>query len=95
MVVAVEMLYKLHLAVDGEPVGMYVERTHEDRNHQSFVVEILVLLCFLNHDDLAVGRCHNEFIGVAIEVADRTAVEVERHHPGCAKDEGKDYERYF
>ena len=76
MVVAVEVFHQLHLTVDRKPVGMYVERTHEDGDHQSFVVKILMFLDILYHHDFTVGRCYYHMLGIAIKIADRTTVEV-------------------
>ena len=93
VVVAVMMLDEFHAAVDGKPVGVYVPRTHEDADHQSFVVEISVFLHFFNHYNLAVGRSHHRTLGIAVEVANRAAVEVQRYQPGChqnGSDEGRD-----
>ena len=88
------MVDKLHLAIDGEPVGMYVQRTHEDRDHQAFVVKVLVFLSLFYYHDLAVGRRNNQLIRVTVVIADRAAIEVQRHEPGSAKDDDEDPERY-
>ena len=50
--------------------------THEDAYHQSFLMEISILLGFLNDYNLAVSRCYDQLLRVAIEVADGAAVEV-------------------
>ena len=89
MIVTVEMLYELHLSIDREPVGMDIQRTHKDRDHESLIMKIRVLLDFLDDHNLSIGRSHHEFVGVAVEIADRTTVEVEGHQPCCAKDEGE------
>ena len=90
MVVAVEVLDKLHPSVHWEPVGMDVQRTHEDGNHQSSVVEVVVLLRFLYDDDLAVSRGNDGAFRVAVEVADGAAIEVERQEPCRSQDGGDD-----
>jgi hypothetical protein len=61
---------------------VYVQWTHKDANHEALVVEVGVLFRFLYHHNLSVGRGNNQFVGVAIEVADRAAIEVENHEPG-------------
>ena len=81
VIVAILMMYELHASVNGEPVGMNVQWAHEDRNHQSLVVEILVLVCFLNHHYLAVGRSHDGTLCVTIKVTDGATVEVKYHEP--------------
>ena len=94
VVVAVLMMNKLHFSVDRKPVGMHVQRTHEDRNHQTLIVEIFVFLGFLHYHNLAVGRRHDQFLRITIVIADRTAVEVQSHQPGCAEDDDEDPKRY-
>ena len=93
VVVAVLMNDELHLSIDGEPVGMHVPGTHKDGDHQSLVVEILMFIHFLDDHDAAVGRSHHHFRGVAVEVADRTAVEVQGNEPHRAEDDDEDPER--
>ena len=58
VVVAVLVVHELDLAIDREPVGMNIQRTHEDANHKTLVMEILILFGFLNNYNLAVGRCY-------------------------------------
>ena len=87
MVVAVEMLHELHLTIDREPVGMDIQRTHEDGDHQALVVEVGVLLSLFDHNDLSVGRGHDQFLRVAIKIADRTTIEIERNQPRRNEDD--------
>ena len=78
VVVAVLMLYQLHMTVDRKPVGMHVEEAHEYRYHDTALMEILVFIHFLYHHHLAVGRSHNEVVGVVdIQKPLRTAEEIE------------------
>ena len=74
---AVVMLDELDGAIGGNPVGMDVEQAHEDAHHQTPVVEVFVLLHLLHYHDLAVGRSHDNALGVAIEDTDGTAEEVD------------------
>ena len=77
VVVAVLVLDEFHLAVDGEPVGMHIPQTHKDTDHESLVMEILVLFDFLNHHDATVGRSYDDVLGVVgAKVADGAAIEV-------------------
>jgi hypothetical protein len=89
------MVNEFYLTVNGKPVGMYIQRTHEDRDHQSLIVEIFSFFNLLNHNNLTIGRSNDQFVGIAIEIADRTAVEVESHEPGGTKDDYKDPEEYI
>ena len=95
MVVAIEMLNKLHLTIYREPVGMDIQRTHEDAYHQSLVMEIGVLFSLFHHNNLAIGWSHDQLVGIAIEIADRAAIEVKGHHPGSTKDQTKHPEGNF
>ena len=88
------MVNELHLAIDRKPISMNIQRTHEDADHEAFIVEILVLLSFLDDHNLTIGRCHHKFLGVTIVIADRATVEIECHHPGCTKNEDKSPKRY-
>lgn len=71
------MMYEFHASVNGIPVGMHVERTHEDTDHQSLVVEIPVFVHLLDDHDTAVGRSHDDILRVTSEVADGATVEVD------------------
>ena len=58
---------------------MNVERTHEDGEHQSAVVEIVGLLHLLNNDNLTVGRSNDDALGILTgEAAGRAAEEVDQ-----------------
>ena len=76
VIVPVEMLDKLHLSIDREPVGMNIQGTHEDTDHEALVVEIDMLVSIFHYHNLTIGRCHHQLLCVAIEITDRTAVEV-------------------
>ena len=77
VVVAVLVVYEFDLSVHGEPVGMNVQWTHEDADHQTFVVEIFVFLSLFQHHNLTIGRSNHQFVCVTVEIADRTAVEIQ------------------
>ena len=78
VVVAVYVLHEFHLSVNGEPVGVYVPKTHEDGNHQSAVVEVGRIVHLFNNHNLAICRCHHQVVGVFdIQVSYWTSVEVE------------------
>ena len=94
MVVTVLMMNELHFAVDREPVGMNVQGTHEDTNQQSLVMEIFVFLCLFNDYNLSVSRRNDKFLGVPIEITDRTTVEVEYDEPYNSKNDDKYPKRY-
>ena len=68
---------------------MYIQRTHKDADHQAFFVEILMFVNLLNDNDLTVGRCHHQIIRIAIEIAYRTTVEIQCHHPYRAEEGNK------
>jgi hypothetical protein len=44
-------------------------------------MEIGMLVNLLNNHNLTIGRCYHQLLCVAVEVADRTTVEVERTEP--------------
>ena len=79
MEVAVVVGYGLHFAVNGEPVGVYVEEAHEDAHHDATLVEVDILVDFLDYYYAAIGwsyyqaRCvffGKEAYGAAEEVDD-------------------------
>ena len=83
-------------AVDGEPVGMHVERAHEDGDHEAAVMKIPVLVNFLHHHDLPVGRSHDNVLGVVdVEAAHRAAVEIEKDKVEGARNGYENPERYL
>ena len=91
MIVAVKMSDELHLAVDREPVGMDIYNAHEDGNHQTAVMEIFILVNLLNDNNLSVGWCHDNILGILRrEMADRTTIEI--HNKGISH--SKDKEKY-
>jgi hypothetical protein len=94
MIITVEVLYKLNLTINGIPVGMNVERTHKDTYHESLVVEICIFLGLFNHNDFSIGRGHNQLVGIAIKIANRTTIEVKGNKPRCAEYYHKYPKRY-
>jgi hypothetical protein len=88
--ITVLVMYEFHAPVHGIPVGVHVERAHEDTDHQSLIVEILIFLHFLDDHDAAVGRSHDDILCIPSIVADRTAVEVD----DCAINDTKEYYEY-
>ena len=77
MVVAVLVVHELHLAVNGKPVGMNVEKAHEYAYHQPLVVEVFVLDNFLDHHHLAVGRGNDHLFRIAVEITLRATEKVD------------------
>lgn len=53
--VAVVVCYEFHTSVYGEPVGVYVEETHENTHHNAALVKVCVFVYFLNHYYTSVG----------------------------------------
>ena len=60
--VSVVMAHHLYESLHGKPVGMDIGDAHEDADHQTTVVEIFVLLHFLDDDDMAIGRGNNNIV---------------------------------
>ena len=76
--IAVEMVNRLHLPIHRKPVGVDIEKAHENRNHQPSVVEIFRFLDFLDDNDLSVGRRDNDSLRVFLrKIANRTAEEID------------------
>ena len=94
VVVAVEVLHKLYLTINRIPVGMHIERAHKDTNHQSLVVEVGVLLGLFYYNNFTIGGGYYQFICIAIKIANRTTIEVQRNKPCCAEDDDEYPERY-
>ena len=92
MVVTVLVVYELHLSVHRKPVGMHVQGTHEDRDHQTLVVEVLVLLGLLHDDNLSISRGDHQFFRISVIVAYRTSVEIEHQCPRSAEYHDEDPE---
>ena len=83
--------YILHLAIDGKPIGMHVQRRHKHRHLYGFVVKILVFVNFLACHNLSVDARHHGIVAVALEMAAWTAEKVDHQQ----KHNGGDYnERY-
>jgi hypothetical protein len=72
------MVYGLHLSINGEPIGMYIEQAHKDADHQTLVVEILCLFYFLNDHHFAIGGSHYDTLCVISgKIANGTAEEIQ------------------
>ena len=95
VVVAVEMLGRYDMSVNGKPVGVDIEQRHEDADHDAAVVEIVVLLHLLYDDNLAVCRRDNHAQSVVTlrELTDGATEEIEHHGPHYAEDDGENPER--
>ena len=92
MEVSVFVFYLLYLAVNGEPVGMNVEKTHEDRHHDAAIVEVSVFVHLFYYDYFPIGWRNHHFLRVAIEHAYGAAEEVNNdaignavYHQECPK----------
>ena len=84
------MMYEFYLAINREPVGMHVEKAHEDTYHDTTLMEILVLVNFLNHNDATISRSNNDIFRVILsEIADRTTEEVYNDTIYCREDNSK------
>ena len=76
--VAVVMSYELDASVYGEPVGVYIEQTHENAHHNAALVEVGVFVHLFNHYYATVGRSHYYLLGVfAWEESDGASEEVD------------------
>ena len=84
MEIAIEMLYELHFSVNGKPVGVNIHKTHENGNHKTAVVEILVFFDFFHHNNLSVCRSDHNTFGLFLKLTDRTSVEVKDNSPNSA-----------
>ena len=73
---AVLVSHFLDGAVYGIPVSVYVDQTHEDRNHQATVVKIFVFLDFFNNYNFPVGRGYYDLFSVLTEKANWAAEEI-------------------
>ena len=85
VVVAVKVLHKLHLAINRIPVGMHIERTHKDGDHEALIVEISVLFYLFYYNNLTIGGRDNQLVGIAIEIADGATIKVECDKPRGAE----------
>lgn len=77
------------------PVGMNVCNIHKDRNHQTTVMKIFMLIYFLYHNDTTIGRGYDNFFCFTIEQTDRATEKI--CHQQVKNDAGKSYdvERHF
>jgi len=91
--IAVLMMNELHLAVNGEPVGVYIEKAHEDTHHNPLVVEVCVFLNLFDYNHLAVGWSDHDIFRVSVEESLRTAEEIDYYSIYDAKNEEKAPER--
>ena len=86
------MAGEFHFAVNGKPVGVYVEYRHEYRHLNAAAFEIFRLVDFLHGHHSAVGARHHGIDGVAREVSAGRAEEVhhqqDEHTPDCGGDNG-------
>ena len=89
VVVAILVHHLLHLAINGEPVGMHIEQTHEDGDHEALLMEILVLHDFLYNHYLTVGRSNDKTLRVVLKKTYRTTVKIQHNKPCCTEDYGK------
>jgi hypothetical protein len=70
-------MYELYLAVNREPVGVYVPKVHEDADHDTRLMEVFVLLNFLNYDDATICRSYYDIVCVLLlEISNRTTEEI-------------------
>ena len=69
---------------------MHVEKAHEDTDHQTAVMKILVFLHLFNDNDAAVGRSHNHTFCIAFKHTDGTLEKVYQnkvnHHTDSSYD---------
>ena len=87
--VAVEMFHEFHFPVNGEPVGMDVDKTHEYGNHQAAIMEVPVFIHFLYDHYLAVGRSYHHTFGIFLEFSYWATIEVEHYSPHRASNGNK------
>ena len=71
------MTDQTHDTIGRNPIGMHVEKTHEDADHETTVVEILILIYLLDNDDPAVARSKGNSFRLALIKANRAAEEVD------------------
>ena len=73
---------------------MNVEKAHEDAHHDSALMEVFVLLHFLNHHDATVSRGNNDILRVLFsEIADRATEEINYYTIYCREYKSKAIER--
>ena len=64
-----------YYALDGNPVGVYVEKAHKDADHQAAVVEVFVFVNFLDNNDLTICRGNHNALCVITDKATYGALE--------------------
>lgn len=92
MEIAVLVFYFLDDAVYGKPIGMDVGQGHENGDHFAFVVEVLLLVNFFNHNYFAVGRSNHHSFCLAFEVANGATEEVDHDAVDYCRDGENDIE---
>jgi hypothetical protein len=70
------MLNVAHLSVGRHPVGVHVEEAHENAHHNAPVVEIFVLIHFLDNYDATVAGRNDNALCLTIEETDGAAEEI-------------------
>ena len=80
MEIAVFMLDHPDNAVHREPVGVYVEKRHENGYHDALFMEIFVFLYFFKYDNSAVGRGYDQSLGVTIEETYGTTEKIDKNN---------------
>src|SRR5574344_152338 len=76
MIIAITMIYSQHLSFHRKPVGMYIEKTHKNGYHQSFLMKVLILFHFLYHHHFTISRSNHITGRVTIEVTDGATIKV-------------------
>ena len=96
VIVSVKMAHLHYTAINGEPVGMDIKQRHEDAHHDTAVMKILILVNFLDDNNLAVGRGYdNPLCVLHSKLADGAAEEIQDNKPYNAKHHGKRPEWYL
>ena len=97
MEVSVLVMHHFYLAVYRKPVGMYVEETHEDADHDAFLMQVFLFHHLFYYNHFAVGRGYHKLVGINVvlsEFAYRTAEEVECNTPYRTEKYGIHVKRY-
>ncbi len=61
------MTYMDYFSGNGEPVGMYVEYIHKDRNLHTFVMKVFIFENFFKDDYDTVCRCDYGILGLPLK----------------------------
>jgi hypothetical protein len=70
------MPYHFDGAVNGNPVGVYVQKAHEDTYHDALVVKILSLFNFFYNNHATISRGNNNTVCVTLETTNGTLEEI-------------------